>query len=132
QMIGIPMLMCNEVWKGINFPLLGTIFIYIASFLALWSAFQYSYGLILKLKENRLERKRLKKQVREQKKNQKQHTVPDQENSDEKVTLPHHSDRTWSSRHYCITDGSCDESSRHHSRHGSVYFAWATRSEFSF
>lgn len=92
QMIAIPMLMCNEIWQGINFPFLGSIFIYIASFLALWSAFQYSYGLILKLKETRLEKKRLKKQAKEQKKNQKHHT--DQESMDEKETHSHHSDGT--------------------------------------
>lgn len=61
QMVAIPMLMANESWYFINFPLVGTILIYIASFLSLWSAFQYSYGLILKLKEKRTERRKLKK-----------------------------------------------------------------------
>lgn len=68
QMVSIPMLMCNEIWKGINFPFIGTILIYVASFLALWSAFQYSYGLIMKLKEKRQEKRRLKKLSKEQKK----------------------------------------------------------------
>ena len=61
QMMAIPMLMANETWLFLNFPVLGTILIYIASFLSLWSAFQYSYGLIKKLKEKRAEKRKLKK-----------------------------------------------------------------------
>lgn len=52
-MVGIPMLMANEPWWIFNFPLLGIIFIYIASILSLWSAITYSVSIIKKLKESR-------------------------------------------------------------------------------
>lgn len=53
QMAGIPMLMANENWHFINFPLLGKIFIYIAAFLSLWSAVHYTVSMIHKLKIKR-------------------------------------------------------------------------------
>ncbi len=50
QMIGIPLLMAYEHPFGIPFPLLGNIAIYIASILSLYSALEYSLGLIKKIK----------------------------------------------------------------------------------
>ena len=50
QMIGIPLLMAYEYPFGIPFPLLGNIAIYIASILSLYSALEYSLGLIKKIK----------------------------------------------------------------------------------
>lgn len=60
-MIGIPMLMANEPWWIFNFPLLGIIFIYIASILSLWSAITYSITIIKKLKIDRKRKKELKR-----------------------------------------------------------------------
>lgn len=60
QMVSIPMLMANEPWYFLNFPILGSILIYIASLLSMWSAVQYSLSMILKLKEIRMEKKRKK------------------------------------------------------------------------
>ncbi|MCT4641057.1 MAG: CDP-diacylglycerol--glycerol-3-phosphate 3-phosphatidyltransferase [Bacteriovoracaceae bacterium] len=62
QMVGIPMLMCNEVWWLFNFPLIGIILIYIASILSLWSAGTYSLGVIRSLKLNRQKKRALKKE----------------------------------------------------------------------
>lgn len=61
QMIGIPMLMAGEPWMGIPMPLLGSIFVYLSCLLSLWSAINYSIGLIAKLKANRLLRKKRKR-----------------------------------------------------------------------
>ena len=62
QMMGIPMLMANETWLMIPFPLVGTSLIYISAVLSLWSAIHYSYNMILKLKEKRKKSKLEKKQ----------------------------------------------------------------------
>jgi CDP-diacylglycerol--glycerol-3-phosphate 3-phosphatidyltransferase len=59
QMVGIPMLMANEVWLGIPFPTLGTICIYLAAALSLYSAFDYSLNCVRKLKQVRKRRKKL-------------------------------------------------------------------------
>ncbi|MFW5887622.1 MAG: CDP-diacylglycerol--glycerol-3-phosphate 3-phosphatidyltransferase [Bacteriovoracia bacterium] len=56
QMIGIPLLMVNHTWHNIPFGILGTIAIYIASFLSLYSAFNYSWGLVKGLKEKKKEK----------------------------------------------------------------------------
>ena len=56
QMVGIPMLMANEVWNGIPFPTMGTICVYLAAALSLYSAFDYSMNCIKKLKQVRKEK----------------------------------------------------------------------------
>ena len=60
QMVGIPFLMAFDKPWGIPMPLLGTIFIYIAFLLSLWSAGQYSYGLIKSVKAARMAKRELK------------------------------------------------------------------------
>ena len=62
QMVAIPMLMIYDEFLWMNLPLLGTILIYISSFLSLWSALLYSVNMIKKLQEKRAERKKLKKE----------------------------------------------------------------------
>ena len=57
QMAGIPMLMAYEDWHIIPMGLIGIILIYIASFLSLYSAFDYSFGLVKKLKKKRMIKK---------------------------------------------------------------------------
>lgn len=57
QMVGIPLLMANDIPWGIDMPLLGTVAIYLASLFSLYSALEYSAGLIKKIKKIR----RLKK-----------------------------------------------------------------------
>ena len=54
QMMGIPMLMAyDKPFPYISFPLLGTILIYLAFFFSVYSAGNYTYGLIKKVKESR-------------------------------------------------------------------------------
>jgi CDP-diacylglycerol--glycerol-3-phosphate 3-phosphatidyltransferase len=62
QMVAIPMLMINEYFLWMDLPLIGTILIYIAAFLSLWSALIYSLHMVKKLQEKRAEKKRLKKE----------------------------------------------------------------------
>ena len=50
QMIGIPLLMINDIEIVISLGLLGTIFIYISCFLSVFSALRYSTKLYLKFK----------------------------------------------------------------------------------
>lgn len=66
QMVSIPMLMAYETWNSIPFSLLGTLFIYLAFFLSLFSAFNYSAGLFRKLRENRKLKKEKTKEKKEQ------------------------------------------------------------------
>lgn len=54
QMMAIPMLMVNETWFFIPFPVIGMILIYLAGFLSLVSAFQYTMNMIQKLKSKRI------------------------------------------------------------------------------
>lgn len=61
QMVGIPLIMADDVPWGINMPLLGTIAIYLASLFSLYSAVEYSIGLIAKIQKMRKEKKRLSK-----------------------------------------------------------------------
>ena len=61
QMVAIPMLMIYEKFLWLPMDKIGTVLIYIASFLSLLSALIYSLSLIKKLRERRLEKKRLKK-----------------------------------------------------------------------
>lgn len=68
QMIGIPLVMCNQNWQEMPLPLIGIVFIYIASLLSIWSAIVYTYSMIQKLKQNRAlkkEKKLQKKQAKE-------------------------------------------------------------------
>ena len=62
QMVGIPLLMANESWLSIPLPMLGSVLIYIACFLSLWSAIHYTYNMIQKLKQKR-QNKKLEKSV---------------------------------------------------------------------
>jgi CDP-diacylglycerol--glycerol-3-phosphate 3-phosphatidyltransferase len=71
QMVGIPMLMCNEKWWVFPFPQIGIILIYIASILSMWSAASYSAAMVRKLKADRLAKKELRRQKKLEKKNAK-------------------------------------------------------------
>ena len=53
QLAGIPLLMANGHFWGISMALLGTLCIYIATLLSLYSALVYSIGLVKKLKLKR-------------------------------------------------------------------------------
>jgi CDP-diacylglycerol--glycerol-3-phosphate 3-phosphatidyltransferase len=53
QMVGIPLLMANDKPWGIPMSLIGTICIYLASIFSLYSALEYSLGLIKKIKMKR-------------------------------------------------------------------------------
>lgn len=61
QMVGVPLLMANDTPWGLNMPLLGTIAIYLASLFSMYSALEYSLGLIKKIqklsRENRQKRR---------------------------------------------------------------------------
>ena len=61
QMVGIPLLMANDIPFGLNMPLIGTVAIYLASIFSLYSALEYSIGLIKKIKKLRHKRKLEKK-----------------------------------------------------------------------
>jgi CDP-diacylglycerol--glycerol-3-phosphate 3-phosphatidyltransferase len=58
QMVGIPFLMANDTFLSINMTYLGTIAIYLASIFSLYSAGEYSLGLIRKIQKLRKEKKR--------------------------------------------------------------------------
>ena len=53
QMIAIPLLMAYDYPWGIPMPLLGTICIYIASIISIYSALEYSLGLLRKIRDKR-------------------------------------------------------------------------------
>jgi CDP-diacylglycerol--glycerol-3-phosphate 3-phosphatidyltransferase len=53
QMAGIPMLMVNETWHIIPFPIIGILLIYLAGLLSLWSAIQYTLNMVQKLKSKK-------------------------------------------------------------------------------
>ena len=57
QMVGLPMLMANEVPFGIPLPLIGTIAIYISAIISVYSATEYSIQLIKKIKAKIKEKK---------------------------------------------------------------------------
>lgn len=61
QMVSIPMLMINEKFLALPLPIIGTVLIYISAFLSFLSALLYSLSMIKKLREARVEKKRLKK-----------------------------------------------------------------------
>ena len=58
QMVGIPFLMAHDTFIGINMTMLGTIAIYLASIFSLYSAGEYSFGLIRKIQKLRKEKRR--------------------------------------------------------------------------
>lgn len=53
QMVGIPLLMCNEDWWFLPLPTIGITLIYVACILSLWSAVEYSLNMITRLKQKR-------------------------------------------------------------------------------
>lgn len=71
KMIGIPMLMLNETWYGIPFHMAGRSFLYLATILSVWSAISYSVNMVAGLKLSRMNKKRLKKELKLQKKKTK-------------------------------------------------------------
>jgi CDP-diacylglycerol--glycerol-3-phosphate 3-phosphatidyltransferase len=62
QMTAIPMLMIWEEFLWMNMSKLGTFLLYVSVLLSLWSAFLYSFSMIRKLKDKRLEKRKLKKE----------------------------------------------------------------------
>jgi CDP-diacylglycerol--glycerol-3-phosphate 3-phosphatidyltransferase len=64
QMVGIPLLMAADSPFGINFTLLGTIAIYLATLFSTYSALQYSVGLISKIQKLRKEKRKEKKELK--------------------------------------------------------------------
>ncbi|WP_408096924.1 CDP-diacylglycerol--glycerol-3-phosphate 3-phosphatidyltransferase [Peredibacter sp. HCB2-198] len=62
QMVATPMLMVYDDFLGIDTAFVGTILIYIAALLSLWSALKYSLSMVKKLQEKRAEKKRMKKE----------------------------------------------------------------------
>ena len=61
MMIGIPFLMAYESWSlipEIPFHLPGQFFIYISGVISIWSAVTYTFNMIKKLKQNRMNKKR--------------------------------------------------------------------------
>lgn len=65
QMVGIPLLMAYDKPWGIPMALLGTICIYLASLFSLYSALEYSMGLLKKIKTKKMMQERAKKQRKE-------------------------------------------------------------------
>lgn len=63
QMVAIPMLMIHERFLWLPMEKIGTVLIYVASFLSLLSALHYSLSMVKKLRERRLEKKRAKRAV---------------------------------------------------------------------
>jgi CDP-diacylglycerol--glycerol-3-phosphate 3-phosphatidyltransferase len=61
QMIGIPMLMPNDLPWGLPMPFVGKICVYLAALISIYSALQYSLGLLKNLKEARKEKIQKKK-----------------------------------------------------------------------
>jgi CDP-diacylglycerol--glycerol-3-phosphate 3-phosphatidyltransferase len=82
QMIGIPMLMVYREWQGIPFDLLGIIFIYISAFLSMYSASQYSFSFVLKVKHKKQAKKKEKEALKKEKEREKKEN-DDQENERE-------------------------------------------------
>lgn len=70
QMVGVPLLMANDKPWGFDMPLMGTIAIYLASLFSMYSALEYSIGLIKKIqklqKENRQKRREAKRAARKE------------------------------------------------------------------
>ncbi len=64
QMVGIPLLMANDIPFGINMPVLGTIAIMLASIFSIYSALEYSIGFVRKVRNIIKMKKKLKKENR--------------------------------------------------------------------
>jgi CDP-diacylglycerol--glycerol-3-phosphate 3-phosphatidyltransferase len=62
QMVAIPLLMANDKPWGLDLSLLGTIAIYLASLFSIYSALEYSLGLVKKIQKMRKENKQKKRQ----------------------------------------------------------------------
>lgn len=62
QMVATPMLMIYDDFLWIDTAYVGTILIYVAALLSLWSALKYSLSMVKKLQEKRAEKKRMKKE----------------------------------------------------------------------
>jgi len=60
QMMGVPMLMVNQELFSLPIGTVGNIFIYVAAFLSLYSAFIYSMNMVKKLRELRAHKKQQK------------------------------------------------------------------------
>lgn len=65
QMVGIPLLMANDIPWGIDMPLIGTIAIYLASLFSMYSALEYSAGLIKKIQKLRKENRQKRREARQ-------------------------------------------------------------------
>lgn len=64
QMVGVPLLMANDLPWGLNMYLIGTIAIYLASIFSVYSALEYSLGLTRKIQKLRKEIKKKKKEAK--------------------------------------------------------------------
>lgn len=64
QMVATPMLMVYDDFLGLDMVLIGTVLMYIAALLSMWSALKYSLSMIKKLQENRAEKRKLKKELK--------------------------------------------------------------------
>lgn len=65
QMVGIPLLMAYDTPWGIDMALIGTIAIYLAALFSVYSALEYSLGLIKKIQKIRRELRRKKRAERQ-------------------------------------------------------------------
>jgi len=84
QMIGIPMLMPNDQPWGLPMPITGKICVYLAALISIYSAMQYSLGLIKKLKEERKKRKEKREQENTDGSKPKKENEEEEEEVDEK------------------------------------------------
>jgi CDP-diacylglycerol--glycerol-3-phosphate 3-phosphatidyltransferase len=64
QMVATPMLMVYDDFLGMDLILIGTVLMYIAALLSMWSALKYSINMVKKLQENRAEKRKLKKELK--------------------------------------------------------------------
>jgi len=58
QMVGIPFILASESFMGISLSFIGTVLLYIATILSVYSASTYTMGLIAKLRQARIEKKK--------------------------------------------------------------------------
>jgi CDP-diacylglycerol--glycerol-3-phosphate 3-phosphatidyltransferase len=68
QMLGIPLLMCNEQWNSLPLPTIGSSLIYIACVLSLWSAAHYTLNMVQRLKQLKKQKRLNKKILKDEKK----------------------------------------------------------------
>jgi CDP-diacylglycerol--glycerol-3-phosphate 3-phosphatidyltransferase len=64
QMVGIPLIMANDFPWGLDMLLIGTILIYLSALFSLYSALEYSLGLLKKIQKIRKEKKYAKKNLK--------------------------------------------------------------------